>query len=265
MSKTPKISVKTLDKARPVDAVPGCAGSGSALAYFDDAQMPLQLHLFDLAAGQAIEIGRTAVDRLAYVWRGAVEAGGVALAAGSSLVVEHGQALTITGTGAATRLLVFAAASAGAQSRAGGHVHLLPADRVAYLAPDDLAPGMSGGMHFPADCPTCELWLHANHFPGSEAVTPEQQQRGVHSHSEDEIIFVTDGEIRLGNQIHGPGTALAIAANTLYGFTPGSNGLDFVNFRARKPGDIFMADGTSLNEPGFWEERITPPQYLQPA
>ena len=36
-----------------------------------------------------------------------------------------------------------------------------------------------------------------------EPLPPEQQQRGVHSHSEHEIIFVTDGKIQfLGDCTH---------------------------------------------------------------
>jgi hypothetical protein len=120
-------------------------------------------------------------------------------------------------------------------------------------------------MHFAADCPTCEIWLHENHFPGMAAPTPEEQSRGVHSHSEDEIIFVTAGRIRLGTRLHGPGTALAIAADTLYGFTAGPEGLSFINFRAGRPGDIRFASGMAISETGYWQERVTRPDYLEVA
>ena len=90
----------------------------------------------------------------------------------------------------------------------------------------------------------------------------KNEARGVHSHTEDEIIFVTDGEIRLGTRIYGPGTALAIAANTFYGFTAGPAGLRFVNFRARAPGDIRFANGGSMSETAYWRERLSRPEYV---
>jgi hypothetical protein len=120
-------------------------------------------------------------------------------------------------------------------------------------------------MHADADCEGCAVWLHENHFPGSPGLPPEEQQRGVHSHSEDEIIFVIAGDIRLGTRLYGPGTALAIAADTLYSFTPGPKGLSFINFRAGRPGDIQFANGMRIDEPGYWRERLPRPEYLEPA
>ncbi len=90
--------------------------------------------------------------------------------------------------------------------------------------------GAGGGLHADAACPTCTVWLHENDFRCSDGtVVP------LHSHSEDEIIFVTAGEIKLGNRRYGSGTALAIAANTVYGFEAAAKGLSFVNFRAASP------------------------------
>lgn len=56
----------------------------------------------------------------------------------------------------------------------------------------------------------------------------------LHSHDEDEIIFVRQGEIRLGNKLYGPGTSIFVAGQTLYGFTAGPNGLQILNFRPRQ-------------------------------
>ena len=41
-------------------------------------------------------------------------------------------------------------------------------------------------------------------------------------------MFVTAGAIRLGNRLYGPGTALAIAAGTVYGFEAAATGLPAV-------------------------------------
>jgi len=261
----PKISVMTLDRARGVTCVAGCSGSAEARAYYDDAGSPLHLHWHEVAPGGALRIDAGDTDRLAYVWQGAVEAGGARLPQGSSLIVEHGQSIALTGGSEKSQVLTFAAAHPPVEPRAGGHVHLLPADRVSRMAPEAASSGVSGGMHFAADCPTCEIWLHENHFPGMEPLPPEQQQRGVHSHSEDEIIFVTGGQIRLGTKLYGPGTALAIAADTLYSFTAGPGGLSFINFRAGRPGDIQFANGPAISETGYWAERVARPDYLEVA
>ena len=260
-----RISVMTLEKARPGAAPEGCSGSAEALAYYDGAADPLHLFVHEIAQDQVLRIAPGKVDRLAYVWQGAVEAGGVRLDAGSSLIVEHGRALDISGEADRSRVLLFAAAHPPAEPRAGGRVHLLPVERVSRSGTLAEGSGVAGGMHFASDCPTCEIWLHENHFPGCEAMTPEEQAKGVHSHSEDEIIFVTGGQIRLGTKLCGPGTALAIAADTLYSFTPGPEGLSFVNFRAGTPGDIRFANGMAISETGYWKERVARPDYVELA
>lgn len=260
-----KISVITPDKAQPVPAPAGCSGLAGALAYYDDEASPLHLHLHAVAPGETLRIEAGDTDRLAYVWHGAVEAGGCTLAKGSSLIVEHGRALAVSGGDEPAQVLTFAAAHPPAKPREGGHIHLLPVERVARARPDAGSGGVAGGMHFAADCATCEIWLHENQFPGMEPLSPEDQQRGVHSHSEHEIIFVTDGQMRLGTKLYGPGTALAVAADTLYSFTSGPDGLSFINFRAGRPGDIQFANGRVMSETGYWQERVRRPEYLEPA
>lgn len=248
----PKIAVMTPEKAPAEDSVQ---------TYYGDANSPLHLLVHAVAPGETLRIDGGDIDRLAYVWRGSVVAGGVALPQGSSLIVEHGRALEITGGDEPTKVLTFAAARPPAQPRSGGHVHLLPTDRVSRVAPEAASGGTAGGMHFDASLPSNEIWLHENHFPPMPEPEPGDQ-RGVHSHSEDEIIFVTDGAIRLGAKLYGPGTAVAIAADTLYSFTSGPEGLSFVNFRAGLPGDIQFANGMSISETGYWKDRVVRPDYI---
>jgi hypothetical protein len=76
----------------------------------------------------------------------------------------------------------------------------------------DRTPGYEDvGSSLIADvrCPTRDLWLHGNVYRGGYEV-------GRHSHSEDEIILVTSGEIVLGARHYGPDTAIAVAKNTIY-------------------------------------------------
>lgn len=87
----------------------------------------------------------------------------------------------------------------------------------------------------------------------------------LHSHSEDEVIFVRAGSVRLGNRLYAPGTALAIAANTVYGFFSGPDGLSFVNFRGTSP-TYKTADGSMvLDEAELWRNAVGRPDYLVPA
>jgi len=53
-----------------------------------------------------------------------------------------------------------------------------------------------------------------------------------HSHSVDEIIFVVSGSMLVGPRRVGPGTAFAVAADTVYSFVVKEEGLHFINFRA---------------------------------
>ena len=257
-----KVAVVGPERARAVSAVAGLAGDAALRAYVDGAGNSIHLHLAGLGAGEALRVGPLAGDCAAYVWQGAVSAGGVALETGSSAIVERGGTLALTGADGGAQVLLFSGAEAG--DAAGGQVHLLPAGQVPRMAPEPGSAGVSGGLHADSACPSCTVWLHENHFPAGMDLTAEQAERGVHSHTEDEIIFVIGGEIHLGSKLYGPGTALAIAADTLYGFTAGPLGLSFVNFRAAMPGDISFAHGATMSETGYWQERVPRPVYLSP-
>lgn len=260
-----KVQVITPEKAgeRASSLPQGFSGGGEVQTYLEGDKFPLQLHLHRLTAGQSLQIGPLPVECVAYVWRGEAKAGGRPLATGSSIIVEQGQTVSVNGSEQGAQLLAFTSARPLKVQAAGGHVHLLPADRVPRAA-DLGGHKVSGAMHADSDCPTCSVWLHENHFPPGEPLDEKQQERGIHSHSEDEIIFVIDGEMRLGNRPAGPGTAVAIAAETLYSFSPGPNGLGFINFRAAKPAGINFANGSSMSETKYWREALPRPEYLEP-
>ena len=245
-----KVAVVGPERAREVASVAGQAGTGKLRAYVDGAGNSIHLHLAELGAGESVTVGPMAGDCAAYVWQGAVSAGGAALDMGSSAIVERGAVLELIGGVAGAQVLLFS--GTGAEAGEGGHVHLLPVDRVPRMAPEAGSSGVSA------------VWLHENHFPAGMDLSAEAAERGVHSHTEDEIIFVIGGEIRLGSRIYGPGTALAIAADTLYGFTAGPLGLSFVNFRAAMPGMISFAHGAQISETGYWKEKVPRPVYLSP-
>jgi hypothetical protein len=90
-------------------------------------------------------------------------------------------------------------------------------------------------MHFAdSSCPTCTIWLHVSGFDRPTRI-------GTHRHTEDELIFVTEGEMRLGRRTLGPGAALAIDKDTQYGFETGPAGLTFLNYRPVRPSIVWVA------------------------
>lgn len=56
----------------------------------------------------------------------------------------------------------------------------------------------------------------------------------IHSHDEDEIIYVLKGSMRIGNRIVGPGSTLTVPGGVFYGFHAGPDGLKILNFRPRE-------------------------------
>ena len=114
--------------------------------------------------------------------------------------------------------------------------------------------------------PDSPVWLHENTMtaPAKDWVR-QDMEAGIHSHAEDEVILVTSGQMRLGAKLYPAGTVLAIAAETLYGFTVGPEGLSFVNFRAGRPTDIRFKNGATIDEVGYWRDRVPQPQHLSPG
>ncbi|MDE2405671.1 MAG: hypothetical protein KGM17_13470 [Sphingomonadales bacterium] len=258
-----RVSVATVAQAPTVAPAEAHAhfrsGGGITRRVVGGDRVPLRLHLHELAAGDTLTLAPPHHAIVVNVWTGPVTAGPTILPAGSTALVERGGSLSLVAQEPA-RVLVFTSASPG-NACSEGRVHLLPADRVPRCADLGGSSGVGGGMHADASMPTCPVWLHENTLPGLPPDTLDSGA-GVHCHSEDEIIFVIDGEIRLGNRISGPGTALFIAAGTMYAFLPGPAGLHFINFRAARPGDIRFARGQVVDEVAYWADRLPRPQYL---
>ncbi len=260
----PKVAIVTPEKRKLAPLPEGLSGNGRAEAYLSGDKDPIHAWLHRLGKGQRLLIGPMANDCLGYVWEGEVIAGDVRLGAGSSLIAEHGESVTIVGSGEGDALvLTFRGAGPASHGRAGGHVHLLPADRVPGSS-ELSGPTVGGDMHSDSQCDTCSVWLHANHFAPSEPLSPEAAAKGVHSHTEDEVIFITRGAIQLGQKLFPAGTAVAIAGDTMYSIAPGPDGMSFINFRAGTPSDIRFAAGGSMSETQYWKERVARPQYLSP-
>ena len=251
-----KVSIATVEKAARV-SFPEATGKIESRALFIGPRQPIHLCVHQLDAYSAVTFTGDPADVALFVWKGSVQAGGVELTEKSSAVVECGMSLRVEAGADGASVLAFNL-NAG-ESSGGGHIHLLPRGRVPRTESLGGNEGIGGALHADAQCPTCSVWLHENSYAMADKET------ALHSHSEDEVIFVHTGSIRLGNRIYGPGTALAIAADTKYGFFSGPDGLGFVNFRGTSP-TYTSGDGkTVMDEAELWRGLLGAPEYLAPA
>jgi hypothetical protein len=253
-----KVSIATVDKAELV-APPAGSGEIESRALLNRPGDPIHLHMHRLAPDASVTLAGDPADLALFVWQGSVEAGGATLGPKASAVVEYGASLGVTAGKDGAVVMAFNLRERDAAPRAGGHVHILPGERVPRTEALGGNEGIGGALHADAQCPSCKVWLHENSYAMADKET------AVHSHSEDEVIFVHTGSVRLGNRIYGPGTALAIAADTKYGFFSGPDGLGFVNFRGTSP-TYTSGDGlTVMDEAELWRGLLGQPEYLTPA
>lgn len=219
----------------------------------------LHMRAHQLPAGATLGVEGDGTDIVLYVWKGAANSGALNFAERASLIVENGASAVLTASPEGATILAFSGNANRAPASGGGHVRALPGDKVPRTL-DMGGRGMAGGaLHADATLPTCDIWLHENDFYHADYEVP------VHSHTEDEIIFVRAGQMRLGNKLYGPGTTLAIAANTKYGFKAGPDGLSFVNFRVGSPSHV-NADGSHIMDEGeLWRKAVGSPTYLELA
>jgi hypothetical protein len=252
-----KVQFVSPDGAALIEAPSSGGGRIQSRAYFNNEADPLHLQVHELTADTVLNAGSLETDTLVYVWMGAVMVQGVRLAERSSLIVERGASAAVSAVDNAAKLLFFTPKKPRPGEQTAPRLRLLPRERVPCNR-DLGGQGLAGGaLHADASPASCHLWLHENDFyVGGNPVA-------VHSHTEDEIIFVREGELRVGNRAYGPGTALAVAANTKYGFQVGPAGLSFVNFRASAP-TYKSSDGThSMDEAEFWRSQTGRPEYLE--
>jgi quercetin dioxygenase-like cupin family protein len=99
--------------------------------------------------------------------------------------------------------------------------------------------------HFFADstCPGCRLWL----LYTSRSFAWETS---VHSHSQDELVYLLEGEIRLGSFSLEPGSTVFIAADQPYQLRSGEDGFAFINYRRDASEMTTRATGEKILEAG---------------
>jgi hypothetical protein len=250
-----KVSMASVDTAAVIAPPESATGEIETRSMFTRDRDPLHLRLHKMSPGASFKVTGNPGDRLIFVWKGEATAGGRKLAPRSSATIEFGASLTVTAGREGAQVLEFAMTERGPVQRPGGHVHLMPDEQVVR----NQAQGGAGmSLHADSQCPTCTVWLHENEYSKADVET------ALHYHTEDEVMMVTSGSMRIGNRLYPPGTALAIAANTKYEFFSGPDGLAFVNFRAISPTYV-KADGSmTLDEAELWNKACGKPQPLAP-
>jgi hypothetical protein len=106
-----------------------------------------------------------------------------------------------------------------------------PFRRTGDFVPDDFAAKLSAGeldsevrFHHPGSADRLQMF---------EIRAPADAVFNAHSHDEDEIILVVEGELHAGSQVLGPGCSMYVTGGTVYAFRAGPEGLRFFNFRPR--------------------------------
>jgi hypothetical protein len=206
------------------------------------ADRPLFLWQHALARDGELRWQRPAQDHALFVWEGSAELKGTVLPKHGMVIVEHGAEATLKAGKDGAKLLHFYRPEepAGVALRPGGTVHLVEKGHALHYQ----HKFTEGFVYADSSCPTCALWFHRSEYGPSHIDRPLAR----HFHTEDEIIFITDGSMRLGNREISPGTALAIDANTIYSFKIGHEGLGFVNFRARES-DVIVVGREGRSKP----------------
>lgn len=196
---------------------------------------PLWLVDAELADGAVLEWHADCGEEALYVQRGELTVAGRRCPAGGAVVIESGARCTVRAVGGAWVAHLGAAGSAqpapagppadgalGPPPQPDGHgVHVVGPGGV-------WRSGALEGVHAvwfaDSTCPTCRVTLFT--VESSEAVDGP-----AHTHSQDEIIYLLDGGIRMGAQVFGAGTSLCIPHDLRYRFRGEEGGHRFLNFR----------------------------------
>jgi hypothetical protein len=254
-----KISIATIDRLKPGNpaaAGESVAGGVRTEEIFGAASAPLHARYHHMPAGSTVTWTASANGHLAYVWQGAVTVGATRLDAGSMFIVEHRASAWARSDEDEAVLLVFnRPADAPVPALPGGHVHILPANRVPRVQRLSDRANVGAAIFADSACPGCELWLHESSFHDAYSdVAP-------HWHNEDEIIVVTGGTIQLGQRSYGPGTAIAVAKDVIYGFRTGAEGVHFINFRPSHP--TYRTADVVIDEQALYRDKLGRPPYLE--
>ncbi|MBO0728199.1 MAG: hypothetical protein J2P57_03000 [Acidimicrobiaceae bacterium] len=225
---------------------PFCRSEGPARStLFHPAGYSLWEVEAQLGPGAVLSWGGAHGDEVVFVVDGELEVDGRTCAAGTAVVIEAG-VLAEIGAITDSRVLHFGPASAfaptdgplGPPRRVGQHVHVVTRPEAPLIG----SPDGPGGIYYAdSSCQTCRLAFFEVFNAGPQIVDS-------HTHSQDEIIRVTSGELHIGRTLVRAGMSVAIAGGHRYGFrTKGA--FSFLNYRrdaswyVAAPGSVPVLEG----------------------
>ena len=181
-------------------------------------------------------------DEALFVLTGALDVDGTAITQGSTLIVEAGVQTIVRSLGS-TQVVHFGPSS----STLPGNELLAEAttdERGLHVARTKDAPtiytddGLLVTYFSDGTCPTCRIAF----FLVDGSGLSDGYSASSHLHSEDEIIHVLEGELRVGRMTVAAGVSIAIPANLRYSFRT-SQPFRFLNYRA-DASTILLKPGT---------------------
>jgi len=181
----------------------------------------------ELAAGTELRWGTEHGDEAVYVRSGSLAVDGRVCPADGAMVVEAGVAARAIAESDTSILHMGPADSTpptdglrGPAEPEGRKVRVVGPGGV-WATVDD---SQRTRFFSDASAPTNRLWLLASD-------RPQYFESSAHSHSQDELIHVLRGEIRVGRRVVGVGDTLWVAADRRYKLYSGDDGVHFVNYR----------------------------------
>jgi quercetin dioxygenase-like cupin family protein len=226
-----KIEVLRAADHEPVDGyrAPTCTLDGTATSRFvQSGDSSLWLVTATLEPGARLAWNTNHGDETIYVLSGRLTVDGRSCETGGVIVVESGVPAALTADRPST-VLHFGPHDPHPPTDGRFGPPRADAHRVHVVGPGGV-DSRSEHLHetrwfADASCPTCRASLMFSS-------RGERYESALHSHSQDELIYVLDGELKLGNLRVGPGDALSVAAFVRYRFECGEDGYRFLNYSA---------------------------------
>ena len=193
-----------------------------------DLPFSLWVRRQQLAAGERLVLDEAHGDEAVFVQDGSLVFEGRELEVGGAAVIEAGASATFLGGTAGATIVHFGptdpqpptTGAYGPPHDAPRGVHLIgPAGLLAIEQ-----PGRSTRFFADSACETCRITLFST-------ARNQTFRSASHSHSEDEILYVLDGEIVVGGETLHPNMGVAIPGGVPYGFRSGEQGFRFLNYR----------------------------------
>lgn len=235
--------VRGVDRASEGYGAPTVNAGGSVASRFvHPPGHSLWLVDAEALAGASLAWGVDHGDEAVFLVSGAIELGGRTWTGPSAVVVERtvGARMDVLAParwlhlGSASEMAPAADDPLGAPTDVGLSAHGRSADDAWLYEVSREGARVITRYWYDSSLPTTRTTLLSVSFPpGYRAPS--------HRHTADELISVLSGSLAFAGSEVGPGDTLAIPADTLYGFTVGAEGCEFVNYRAREsyyvPGD----------------------------